>query len=106
MPGMTRSAGKAKRWRIGIRGILYFTTAIGISIALLRFALSSQGHDYPAVQLARLFAALFGQMLFGAAIGGLCGQLLSGTRLGVMQGALFGGIVMVFCCGGILVALS
>ena len=98
---------ESKRWRIGIRGILYFTTAIAVSLALLRFSFEKRptlpgswpGAWPPRVQLAALFTGMF---TFGAAIGGLIGRLGSGTAYGCHVGFWVGGMAGLYLLWALL----
>jgi hypothetical protein len=90
---------RPQRWRIGIRGILYFTTTIALSLGLLRFALATDFGYGRGIHPAQLFAILIGLLMFGGSFGGVGGQILRGSTLGVMVGFFLGGMM---CLGGMI----
>jgi hypothetical protein len=92
--GMPRGEEKPKRWQFNLRGLVWFITAIAVSLAMLA---TVTGKPHAIEPLVKVVAIL----IMGGAIGGLCGQLKTGTREGIISGILVGGIVSMPCCIGL-----
>ena len=90
---MSHGETTAKRWKIGVGGLLVFVTAMSLSLGLWRFGFNlNESHSE-----LQPIAALLAIVIFGGAIGGLWGYLQTGDKIATIGWITVGGVIALLC---------